>query len=127
MALFGQVQSCSFGASFRQPRAVGNRVLLHVEADLRFWRSWWRFEEGTQFLVNVTKGGIMDQEGFVDFSETLKDGGIGGLILAQFDESADDVNAHGDGARAVQDVGGLQRAMFGERLWKCAASTSSGL
>ena len=37
----------------------------------------------------------MEQQGFVDFGQTLEDGRVGRLVLAHFDERANDVEAHG--------------------------------
>jgi hypothetical protein len=53
-------------------------------------------------------------EGLIDFSEALEDGGIGGEVLPHLDEGTDDIDAHGHGAGAVEDVGGHKSAVLGE-------------
>ena len=60
----------------------------------------------TQLVSNTTNGSTN--------SEALEEGGVGGLIFAHFHERANDIDAHGDGARAVEDVGSLERTVFGE-------------
>jgi len=56
----------------------------------------------------------VQKEGFVDFGEAFEDGGVGDEIFAHSDEGPDDIYAHGDGTRAVEDIRRHQRAMFGE-------------
>lgn len=67
----------------------------------------------------------MRQQRVIDFREALKYYAIGGLLLAQFDESADDVNTHGDGAWAVQHIRGLQATMFGECPWTIRSASAA--
>ena len=58
----------------------------------------------------------MDQQRFIYLGQAPENGGIGGDILAHFDEGPDDIDAHGDGAGTVEDIGGHERAVFGEDL-----------
>jgi hypothetical protein len=46
--------------------------------------------------------------------------------FAQLNEGAHDVDPHLDGARTVEHVGGLNRAMFGERMRQVTAAAAPG-
>ena len=83
------------------PGLVRHRSLLNVKPD--FWLRWQRgrFEERAQLLEDFPKSYIMNKQGFINFSQTLENGGICSDVLAQLDERADDVNAHGRGTWAV--------------------------
>lgn len=48
-----------------------------------------------------------------------------GERLPHFHESANDENAHLDGARTVQNIGGHNCAVFSESDWKFATTTTS--
>src|ERR1035437_4489243 len=87
-----------------------------VEADAPFWRFGRRREERQEFLVDVAQGGVVQENAFVSLGMTLEDGGVGGEFLAHLHKGAHDVKAQLDGLRAVQDIGGLQCAVFGENL-----------
>jgi hypothetical protein len=65
-------------------------------------------------LKDFAQGGVVEQQGFVNFGQAPEDGGVGGEVLAHFDESADDVQAHGNRAGAVENRGGHEGAVFGE-------------
>jgi hypothetical protein len=43
----------------------------------------------------------MDQKRLIDFSEALEDGGVSHELLAYFDESPNNKDAHSDGIGAV--------------------------
>src|ERR1022692_1686743 len=87
-----------------------------VEADAPLWRFGRRREERQEFLVDVAQGGVVQKNGFVNLGKTFEDGGVGGEFFAHLHKGADNVEAHLDGLRAVQDIGSLQRAVFGENL-----------
>ena len=95
---------------------VENLFGVAVESDAPFWRFGRRREERQEFLVDVAQGGVVQENGFVNLGKTLEDGGVGGEFLAHLHKGADDVKTHLDGLRAVQDIGSLQRAVFGENL-----------
>jgi hypothetical protein len=108
--------------------AIRDDIFLDMEADFWLWPQWRRGEERAEFLVDVTESAIVDQEGLVNFGEAPEDGDVGGEILAHFYEGADDVEAHGHGARTVQDRGSHQCAMFREGVGKVLTVLSaSGL
>ncbi len=56
----------------------------------------------------------MDKQPLVNFGKTLEDRVVGRDGLALLDESADDIDAHRHGSRAVEDGGGHQCAVLGE-------------
>jgi hypothetical protein len=60
------------------------------------------------------QGGIVNQEGLVDFSQALENGSVARKILAHLHEGTDDEEAYSGRLRAVQDGGGHQSAVFGE-------------
>jgi hypothetical protein len=66
---------------------------------------------------------IVEKQCLIDLSETFEDGGIRRELLADFDESPNDKDAHAHGVGAIQDIGGLQRAVFGEGVWTIPATT----
>ena len=68
----------------------------------------------------------MFEQGFVDLGEPLQDGGVRGDLLAQLNEGADDVDAHDDGALALEHVGGLQCAVLGEGVRELALPPRPG-
>src|SRR6266404_5793461 len=74
--------------------AVRYRVFFNVEADFWLWRHWRGSEQRAEFLVNVTESAVVEEQGFVNFGQALEDGGVGGEVLAHFDEGAHDVQAH---------------------------------
>ena len=71
--------------------------------------------------------GIMGEEGFVNFSQALENGGVGRMLLAHLNKGADDIDAHRNRARAVEEVGGLQCAVLGEGKWKPAPPATCGV
>lgn len=97
-----------------------------MKADFGLWRRWRRLKEWPEFLVDVAERAIVQEEGFIDFGQAFEDGGVGGEVLAHFDEGTNDVHAHRDGAGAVEDVGGHEGAVFGEGVGQSAAATAAG-
>jgi hypothetical protein len=49
----------------------------------------------------------VDEKRFIDLGEALEDRGVSHELLADFDESPNNKDAHSDGVGAVQDIGGL--------------------
>ena len=90
--------------------AVGEGVFFDMEADFGLGRRRRRFQERTEFLVDVTQGAIVQEQGFINLRQALEDGGVGGEVLAHFDKGADDVQAHGNSAGAVENGGGQEVA-----------------
>ena len=72
--------------------AVRDGVFFDVEADFGFGGRGWRLEQRAELLEDFAQRGVVEQQGFVYFGEALEDGGVGGEVLAHFDEGADDVN-----------------------------------
>ena len=85
-----------------------------MEADLGLWLRWRRLQLRAELVIDFSQSRIMDEQGFVNLGQAFEDGGTGGVLLPHLDKSTDDVNAHGDRARAVEHVGGHKGAMFGE-------------
>jgi len=96
------------------PDPVTDGVFLDVEANFGFGRLWRRFQQGAELLEDFPQRHVMNQQRLAYFREASENGGIGGDLLAHFDEGADDLDARGDGAGAVEDIGGHERAVFGE-------------
>ena len=94
---------------------VTDGVFFDMEANFGFGRQWRRFQQGAELLEDFPQRHVVNQQRFVYFREASENGGIGGDILAHFDEGADDIDAHGDGAGAVEDIGGHERAMFARK------------
>src|ERR1017187_8417989 len=91
------------------------RVIL-IETDPASGWLRWRLQQRQQLPVNVPQRGIMFQQRPVNFREPLENGDVGRELLAHLHEGADDVKAHLNRLRAVQDVGRLKRTMLGESL-----------
>jgi hypothetical protein len=96
---------------------VRNRIFFDVETDSGFGRRGWRLKQRAEFLVDVTECTIVQEEGFINLGQAFEDGGVGSQVFAHFDEGADDIDAHGDRARAVEDARGHQGTMFGESAY----------
>src|ERR1017187_3789479 len=114
MTTFPAADSVNAGASgnFSSTGIAENLFILAVEANATFWRfRRWR-EERQELLVDVTQGGVVQENGFVNLGQTFEDGGVGGEFLAHLHKGTDDKETHLDGLRAVEDIGGLQRAVF---------------
>src|ERR1039458_6272619 len=94
--------------------SVWHGVFLDVEADLGFRRCRRRRKQRAEMLKDFAQGGVVEEQGPVNFGQAPEDGGVGGEVLAHFDKSADDVQAHGNRAGAVENRGGDQGAVFGE-------------
>ena len=56
----------------------------------------------------------MEKKRLVYFGQAFQNGAVSSEHFALLNESPDDVDAHRDGLRAVEDIGGHDRAMFGE-------------
>jgi hypothetical protein len=93
---------------------VRDGAFFDVEADFGLWRRWRRLKQWPGFLVDVAERPIVQEEAFINFGKAPQDGGIGREVLAHFDESADEIHAHSDGIRAVEDISRHQRAVFAE-------------
>ena len=79
---------------------------------LRWLRRW--LQQGAELLEDLPQRHIVNQQRFVYLGQASENGRVGGDILAHFDERANDIDAHSDGARAVEYVGGHERAVFGK-------------
>jgi hypothetical protein len=88
------------------PDTVTNGVFFDMEANFGFGRLWRRFQQGAELLEDFPQRYIVNQQRFVYLGQASENGSIGGDLLAHFDEGADDIGAHGDGAGAVFDHGG---------------------
>jgi hypothetical protein len=90
-----------------------NRVEIGCEADaaaLCLRRRHQLAHRGQNRLYRV----VVVAELALELVELLRECRVGGERLAQLDEGADDVDPHLNGARAVQHVRGLNRAVLGE-------------
>jgi hypothetical protein len=85
-----------------------------VEADFGSWGRGWRLEQRAEFLKHFAQRRVVDKQSFVYLGEAPENGAIGREVLAHFDEGADDVNGHGNGAGAIDHGGGHQGTMLGE-------------
>jgi hypothetical protein len=63
----------------------------------------------------------------LELIELAGQNGVGGEQFPQSDERAHDIDTHRNGARGVDDVGGLDRAVLGERPRELAAATAARL
>ena len=72
-------------------RAIRNGILFDVKADLRFLGSQGRFQQWTQLLINIPQRAIVDEQGFINLSQPLQDGGVGSQVFPQLYEGADDI------------------------------------
>jgi hypothetical protein len=95
---------------------------IAIEADPAAWFFRGRREEGPEFLIDVAQGRIVDEDGFINLGQALQDGGIGGEFFAHLYEGTDDVLAHLDSARAVENRGRHEGTVFGEGEWQLAAA-----
>ena len=87
-----------------------------METNALAWRIRRREKQRADFEDDIAQGGVMGNESLFDNGEAFFQGGVGGKFLAQADESADDVNAHGNGPRAVEDGGRHESPMFSEHV-----------
>jgi hypothetical protein len=99
------------------PDTVADGVFFDMEANFGFGRLWRRFQQGAELLEDFPQCHVMNQQRLVYFREASENGSIGGDLLAHFDEGADDIDAHGDGAGAVENIAssGMFRQFFIER------------
>ena len=56
----------------------------------------------------------MEKECIINLRETLHDGAVRGKLVATLNERADDIEAHLDRLRAVENIRGHERAKLGE-------------
>jgi hypothetical protein len=124
-AIYESVFMCPSGWQMGEPfsHAVREGIFFDMETDLGFWRGGWGLEQRSELLIDFPQRGVVEEQGFVNFCQALKDGGVGGEVFAHFDEGADDINAHGNRAGAVEDIGGHQGAVFGEGDRQVATAT----
>jgi hypothetical protein len=96
--------------------AVGDGVFFDVEADFRL--KWLRrgLQQRAELLEDLPQRHIVNQQRFVYLGQASENGRVRGDILAHFHESTNDIDAHSDSARAVEDVGGHQRAVLGKGM-----------
>ena len=96
-------------------QANGNLRALRLKSNPRLWRGFWRRrEKWTQLLVEIAQGGIMEEERAINLREPFHHGAVRGKLVAHLHERADYKHAHLHGPRAVEDVRGLERTVFGE-------------
>jgi hypothetical protein len=107
--------------------AVREGVFFDVKADFGFWGRGWRLEQRAELLKDLAERGVVEQQGFVNLGQAPEDGGVGGEVLAHFDEGANDVQAHGNSAGAVENRGRHQGAVFGEGVRQITPSAAPGL
>lgn len=73
----------------------------------------------------MLKDDIVLQQLLIDLSESLEHDRVGEQFLPHAQERADDIDAHGDGARAAQDRGGHDGAVLGENeRWFSTTATT---
>ena len=82
-----------------------------------------RREQGQKLLIQVTQRRVVDKERLVNFSEALENGGVSCKLFTDFHESPNNKDAHPHRIGAVQDIGDLQRAVFGKGVWTIATPT----
>jgi hypothetical protein len=80
-----------------------------------------------ELLVNVAEASVVDEQALINLGQAFEDGGIGGKVLAHFDKGADDIDAHGHSAGAVENIGGHQGAVFRESVGGITASAAPDL
>jgi hypothetical protein len=68
----------------------------------------------------------MSGESLFDNSEAFFQRGIGSEFLSQADEGTDDINTHGHSFWAIENIGCLERPMFGKGPRQRATSTAAG-
>jgi len=74
-------------------------------------------------MALIVGGEFFVEPGF-ELIETPGEIFVRGEQFAQLHEGAHDVDAHGDGARGVQDVGGLDSAVLSEGPGELAAAAA---
>ena len=118
----------------RSPGSIGEGVFFDVETDLGqgwFRRRGGRIEEFHNMLENIDNSGFVHIE--ADFEFLFKQGQFLGEFPGvsksrpHFDESADNEDAHLNGAWAVEHVGGHDRAVLSKRVGEVTAPASCGL
>ena len=103
------------------PDTVTDGVFFDMEANFGFGRLWRRFQQWAELLEDFPQRYIVNQQRFVYLGQASENGRVRGDILAHFHESPNDIDAHSDGTRAVEYVGGHERHVFGKRDRQLAA------
>ena len=85
-----------------------------MEADFAPGPTWRRGKEGLQLSVDVAQHEIVHEELAVDPCQSLEEVGPVREFSAHADEGPHDIDAHLSSLGAVDDVGRLQRTMFGK-------------
>ena len=85
-----------------------------MEADFAPGPTWRRGKEGLQLSVDVAQHEIVHEELAVDPCQSLEDVGPAHELSAHADEGPHDIDALLCSLGAVDDVGRLQRPMFGK-------------
>ena len=94
--------------------AVRHGVFFDMEADFRFWGCGRRLEQRAELMKDFTQGGVVEEQRFVNFCQALEDGSVGSEVLAHFNKGADDLDAHGNSAGAVENSSCHKGPVFGE-------------
>jgi hypothetical protein len=102
---------------------VGSRGLVRAKTDAFSGWQWGREEERFELLIEIAEAVVVGEEIPFDALEAGFDGGVGEHLAAHADESADDVDTHGNGAFTVEHRGGHEGAVLGEDPWLVALST----
>lgn len=85
-----------------------------MEADPSFGRRGRWIKERLELLPDDLQGFVVLKKRFVDLRKPFEDFGVGGDLFAHLDEGADDINAHGDGFRTIQQGGSHDGPVLGE-------------
>ena len=94
--------------------SVRNRSLFDMKANLRFGGCRRRAKERLELAPDESQHVIVFEEFGIHLSETLEHIGLGQHDFTLFDERADDINAHFDSLRAVEDISRHQGTVLGE-------------
>ena len=103
-----------------------NALVVTSEADLLVRWVRGRQEKRSDFLINIAQCGVMRHQSLFDISHALSHYLILRQNFPQPDKSPNDVNTHGNRPRAIENIGGLESAMFREGPGQRAASTAAG-
>ena len=96
---------------------------MKPDAFMRRFR--WRQQQRTHLFDNISKRHIVTDQGLLDRGEALLQDRVGCHFLAQTNKGPDNIHAHGDGVRTVENVGGLKCAMLGEGPGQCPPATAA--
>jgi hypothetical protein len=104
------------------PRSTVFNV-LRIESDPGFFRFGRRREKRAQLLIEIAENLVVEEKGVVDLRQPFQDGGVCREFLPDFNERADDIEAHLDRSRTSNHIGRLQGAVFGENIRQIARIT----